>query len=145
VLHRLPVEFLPLDRAVTVPVGPEEKRPQLLAPQELRPGRVSVATTAQPSASVARQHLRRPLHLIGVGGLHDQADRGTSGRLWLCTQAVHVHLDLLEGQDPIAVGIGEVEVPEAGVEEFVQSELAVGLPVGRLEVFRSQAFDVHEH
>jgi hypothetical protein len=56
--------------------------------------------------------------------------------------AVHVDFDLGERQDTITIGVGRLEVSEAAVDELLQGELAVALPVGRLEILAGQTLEV---
>jgi hypothetical protein len=56
-----------------------------------------------------------------------------------------VGFDLLEGEHSIAVAVGEVEVPEAGIEELLQGVLAIAPPVRGLEIVCGQASDGRQH
>jgi hypothetical protein len=58
------------------------------------------------------------------------------------THGVRVGLELIECQHAVVVGVGEVELLQACLEELLQGEVAVALPVGPFEILATQPFDV---
>src|SRR5262249_61669343 len=57
----------------------------------------------------------------------------------------HVRLDFLEREHAVAIGVGEVELAKASVEELIERQLAVALSIGGVELLRGQALDVRQH